>query len=113
MMPGMNPKKMQKMMKQMGIKQNEIPAVRVIIETENEQYVFEKPSVTETNMQGQASFQVVGKYTTRPIEKELVIPDDDIELVSMQSGKPKEQARAALEKTGGDLAEAILELQKE
>ena len=34
MLPGMNPRKMQQMMKQMGIKQVEIEATEVIIKTE-------------------------------------------------------------------------------
>ncbi len=111
MMPGMNPRKMQQLMKQMGMKQKEIEAVRVIIETPEGNLVFENPSVTETQVQGQSTIQIMGKYTKVEAVKDVVIPDEDVALVSAQAGVSKEAARAALEHANGDLAQAIMDLQ--
>ena len=53
MFPGINPKKIQSMMSKMGIKQEEIPAKRVIIEQEDKNTIIENPQVTKVNMAGQ------------------------------------------------------------
>ena len=56
MLPGfgkLDPKKMQGMMKQLGIKQEEIEANRVVIETNQGNIVFDNPNVVKINMQGQ------------------------------------------------------------
>ena len=44
------------------------------------------------------------------IEEELIIPDEDIEMVANQANVSEDEAKAALEDTNGDLAEAILKL---
>jgi len=112
MMPGMNPKKMEKMMRQMGMKQREIKANRVVIETDGENLVFEDPSVTEIIMQGKSTFQLLGQYTTeKPQQKEVEIPEGDIELVCEQTGVSREKAIEALKSSSGDIAEAIVSLQ--
>lgn len=111
MRAGMNPRKMEKMMKQMGMKQKNINAKRLIIETDEGNLVFEKPSVTEINVQGQSTFQVVGSYTKEVPVVEVEIPEGDIELVCQQTGADKEKALAALKDTNGDIAEAIIKLQ--
>lgn len=41
----------------------------------------------------------------------LVIPDDDVALVAKETGRTPAEARAALQATNGDLAEAIVKLQ--
>ena len=43
-------------------------------------------------------------------EAELIITDDDVDLVATQTGVSQDEARKALEETGGDLAEAIMRL---
>ncbi|GAG18767.1 unnamed protein product [marine sediment metagenome] len=108
MLPGLNPKKMQAVMKQMGIAQEEIPASKVIIEkTDNSKIIIESPSVTKIKMQGQESFQITGEV--REETAEIGISEDDVKTVAEKSGKSIEEARKALEKTG-DLAGAILGL---
>lgn len=59
---------------------------------------------------GQQTYQVSGKIVENKIEAELVIPDDDVDLVSTQTGVSKEKALETLKETKGDLAEAILRL---
>ncbi len=108
MFPGMNPKKMQAVMKQMGISQDEIDASRVVIEkTDNTKIIIEPVSVTKIKMQGQESFQIVGEI--REETAEVGISEDDVKTVMEKTGKSEEEVKEVLEKTG-DLAEAILEL---
>ena len=103
---GLNPKKMNALMKQMGINQEEIEASRVVIETKGDNnIIIENPSVTKIIMQGQESFQISGDVT-----ESLAIPEDDVKTVIEKTGCSENQAKEALEKTNGDLAEAILEL---
>ncbi len=105
MFPGLNPKKMQQVMKQMGMSQEEIDASKVIIEkTDDSKIIIENPSVTKIKMQGQETFQIVGE-----INEKVGISEDDIKTIIEKTKCTKEKAQEALEKTG-DLAEAILEL---
>ncbi len=106
MFGGIDPKKMQAVMKQMGISQEEISASRVIIEkTDDSKIVIENPSVTKIKMQGQESFQISGDIK----EEGVGISESDINTIIEKTGVCEKKAREALEKTG-DLAEAILEL---
>ncbi len=108
MFPGLNPKKMQAMMKQMGMDQEEIDASRVIIEkTDNTKTIIENPSVTKIKMQGQETFQIAGDVSEESAE--VGVSEEDIQTVVEKTGASEEKAKQALEKTG-DLAEAILEL---
>jgi len=108
MFPGINPKKMQAMMKQMGISQQEIPASRVIIEkTDNTKTIISNPSVTKIIMQGQETFQITGDIQEQTAE--IGVSEEDIKTIIEKTGCSKEKAKQALEKTK-DLAEAILEL---
>jgi nascent polypeptide-associated complex subunit alpha len=107
MLPGLNPKKMQAVMRQMGINQEEISAERVLIEKINgDKLIIENPSVIKIKMQGQTSFQVSGEER---IETSSSISEEDIKTVMEKTNCSEEQARKVLENTG-DLAEAILEL---
>jgi len=108
MFGGIDPKKMQAMMKQMGIAQEEISAERVIIEkTDGTKIKIENPSVTKIKMQGQETFQIAGEISEESAKVE--ISKDDIKIVMEKTGCSEAKAKKTLEKTG-DLAEAILEL---
>jgi nascent polypeptide-associated complex subunit alpha len=116
-MGGLDPKKMQAVMKQMGISQQDIPASKVIIEKlDNTKIIIDNPSVTKINMQGQNSFQIsgdiregTGESEDEENEDEIEISKKDIETVMEKTGCSKKEAIEALEETG-DLAEAILKL---
>ncbi len=108
MFGGINPKKMQGMMKQMGIAQEEISASKVIIEKKDGgKLIIEDPSVIKIKMQGQTSFQITGEEKEE--SEEVEISEDDINTIIEKTGCSKEQAKESLEKTN-DLAESILEL---
>ena len=105
MIGGLNPKKMQALMKQMGMAQEDIPTKRVIIEKlDDSRMIIENASVTKIKIQGKESFQVTGD-----VREEVGISEQDIKTIMEKTGASEEQARKALEKTK-DLAEAILEL---
>ena len=110
MFPKLNPKDMEKMMKKMGIKQEEIAATEVIIKTPDKDLVIHNPQVSKVNAMGQETFQIVG-------DVEEVSPqaysDDDVKTVAEQAKVSKDKARQALEETQGDLAQAILKLQQQ
>ena len=103
---GLNPAKMKSMMQKLGINQEEVSAKRVIIERDEGNIVIENPNIQKIKMQGQESWQITGEAK----EEEAGIKEEDIVLVAEKTGKSKEEAKKALEKTGGDIAEAIVVL---
>ena len=106
---GIDPRQMQKMMKQMGIKSEEIEAERVIIEGKNKKIIIDEPSVTAIDMQGKKTYTIMGEERTEG----MGIPKEDIEMVMKQAEVDAKKAEAALKKNDGDIAEAILELKGE
>ncbi len=107
----MNPREMQKAMKRLGIKQEEIDAELVIIKTSNKDLVINNPHVSKVNMMGQETFQVVGDVVEVDRNRDAEINEDDISTVMEQTSCTKEEASSALEESNGNLAEAILRLQ--
>lgn len=108
MMPKINPKQMQQMMRQMGISQENVDAVEVIIRCPDRDIVIIDPEVAKVHMMGQLTFQITGTVEERP--RELMISQDDIKTVMGQANVSEEEARKAIERSSGDLAEAILSL---
>jgi len=121
-MGGMNPKKMNAMMKQMGISQEDIVASRVIIEkSDNSRLVINNPEVSKMTIQGQEMFQVSGgtlseeasvesSTESSEAEEEQGITEEDIQTVIEKTQCTREKAQEVLEKNNGDLAESIMEL---
>jgi len=98
-------------MKQMGINQEEIDALRVIIEkTDNSKLVINNPSIQKVTMQGQDSFQISGDISEESEDESNEISDEDIKTVAEKTNKSEERAKEALEKNEGDLAAAIMDL---
>jgi nascent polypeptide-associated complex subunit alpha len=112
MFPGMNPRKMQQMMKKMGIQQVDIPATEVIIRTEDKEIVITEPSVAKVNMMGQETFQISGNIHEKEASSEPEISEDDVNTVVEQANVSEEEAKKALEESKGDIAAAILSLKK-
>jgi len=135
---GMNDRKMQQMMKQMGIDMQELDAEEVVIKTPEEELVFTDADVQRMDAQGQQTYTIVGEPESRPrgeggsssteaidaggdeesepvIEAsegdgEAAIPEEDVELVASQAGVSKSEAREALEDANGEPAAAISSL---
>ena len=114
MIPGMNKKQMKQMerqMKKMGMKIDELKGVReVIIRFEDKELIIDEPNVTLTNVMGSETYQIEGTAREVELEVEIEIPDDDVEMVASTAGVSKQEARQALEESKGDLAEAIMNL---
>ena len=114
MIPGMNKKQMKQMerqMKKMGMKMEDLDGVReVIIHFDEKELIIDNPSVSLMNVMGQETYQIDGKAREVELEYEIEIPEEDIEMVANSAGVSKDDAKAALEECKGDLAEAIMKL---
>lgn len=123
---GLDPRKMQQMMKQMGIDVDDIDAEEVVIRTaDGDELVFSDPDVTRMDARGQHTYQVVGDAETRESsggssdESESTeestdagaIPEADVEIVAQRAGATEDEAREALDAENGDLAAAIERLE--
>ncbi|MGQ0535713.1 MAG: nascent polypeptide-associated complex protein [Methanobacteriota archaeon] len=123
---GMNPKKMQQMMRQLGIEVTDVDNVeRVVITTATKEIVFERPSVTVMKAQGTTTYSVVGDPKERakqggpavagpaapamPARAEA-FSEADVKLVAEQARVSPSKARQALAECDGKPAEAILKL---
>jgi nascent polypeptide-associated complex subunit alpha len=112
MIPGLNPRKMQQMMKKMGIQQVDLDAKEVIIKLEDKELVFTNPSVAKVNMMGQQTYQIVGVPEERNLETKPEINEEDIQTVVDQTGVSKDLARKILEKNEGDIAQTIIDIKQ-
>ncbi len=104
-----NPREAKRLMKRMGLSMGAMPDVhQVILKTKTKEIIIENPEVAVMNMQGQKIFQITGEIVEKAIEREVTVPEEDVQLVAQQANVSVEQARTALEQTKGDLAQAIL-----
>jgi len=110
-MMGMNPRKMQQMMRKMGIAQQEIEANEVIIKCPDKEIVISNPQVSKVNAMGQETFQVVGDIEERSLDTTPEINEEDIKTVMEQANVSEEVAKSKLEENKGDLAKTIIDLQ--
>ena len=113
MFPGLNPRKMQQMMKQMGIQQVDIPAMEVIIKTAEKEIVISNPSVAKVNMMGQETFQISGEAQERELSAASEISEEDVKIIVQQTGASQELAKQSLREHHGDIAETIIALKNE
>ena len=111
MIPGVDPRAMKQAMKKMGMKQEDVDASAVVIHLQRERIVFDNPSVQKIEMMGQVSFQISGEYTVESaVSQSTEIDEDSVDTVMGQAGCTREAALEALEKSKGDIAEAILSI---
>jgi nascent polypeptide-associated complex subunit alpha len=122
MMPNINSKQMQQMMKKMGIQQEDIDAEQVIIICSDKKIVINNPSVQKVNAMGQKTYQISGEESEEPLDEgseaedsdePVEISEDDIKTVMAQTDCSKDEALQALQDTKGNIAEAILLLTAE
>ena len=111
MIPGVNPRQLQSMMRQMGMSQEDIEAQEVVIKTSSgKKLVFSNPTVQKISMQGNTSFQITGDYSEEEESVSVEISKDDIDTVVNETGVSSQEAEKALEEVNGDIAEAIVKL---
>lgn len=119
MMPNINPRQMEQMMRKMGVKQEEIDAEQVIIVCSDKKIIIDNPSVQKVNMMGKESYQISGDESEEELDAQesedtpTEISEDDIKTVMEQTGGSEEEALQALQDTKGNIAEAILLLTAE
>ena len=82
MIPGMNKKQMKQMerqMKKMGMKMEELEGVReVIIRFDEKELIIDNPSVSLMNVMGNETYQIDGKAREVELDYEIEIPEEDI-----------------------------------
>jgi len=102
---------MRRMMRQMGMNMRPVEGVEeVVLRMPGRLLVLEEPEVVMVELGGQVLYQVIPSRVREEAlaEEKPAIPEEDVQLVAQQAGVSPEEARAALEQTGGDLAKAIL-----
>lgn len=117
-MLGFNPRDLERAMKRMGIKMETVKAEKVEIKLEDGSLlVAEAPQVMMIRMKGQPPMAyIIGEFKRVEAPREEEGPsftEEDVILVAEQAGVSPEEARRALEETGGDIAAAILKLRGE
>ncbi|QRV16237.1 nascent polypeptide-associated complex protein [Haloterrigena salifodinae] len=119
---GLNPRKMEQMMQQMGIDVEDIDAEEVIIRTDEYDLVFNDAEVTKMDARGEETYQIIGSpeqvesgaagaSAGADEDAGAAIPDEDVELVATRAGVSEDEAREALEAVDGDLAAAVERLE--
>ena len=117
----MNSREQKRMMQRMGMNMDSVADVQqVIIRTAGKDIVIDQPEVAILEVQGQKMYQVIGGQVSEQAPSQRqgataaaqpIFSEEDVQLVSDQTGKSLEKAKEALEECGGDLAKAILLLQ--
>lgn len=113
MIPGLggDPRQMSMMMRKLGIRVDELDDVQeIVIRTPTKDYVFEGASVSIMKAQGVETWQISGTPRVEEHDVQLKVSEDDVRMVALQTGCDEQAARATLQETGGDLAEAIVRL---
>jgi len=121
---------MQDMLRKMGVRNQEIDALEVIImQKDGKKLVIKNPKVMEVEFSGQRTFQIVGDISmqegkgkagssghgalgTGQQEEVIEVSDKDVKFVADTAMMPEKKARETLIKTRGDIAKAILILKK-
>ena len=114
-MRGMDPRHMQKAMRQMGIKQTSIEdVIEVVIRTKKNDIVITDAEVMCVDMKGNKSYQISGTEEVRATgstdTSAPLFPSEDIDLVMNQTGCDREKAIKALTECDGQPAEAIIKV---
>ncbi|MEM3364285.1 MAG: nascent polypeptide-associated complex protein [Candidatus Micrarchaeia archaeon] len=99
-----DPRQMQQMLRQMGIKSRMIEAKRVIIECDGSNIIIDNPQVMEMDIKGEKNYSISGR-----VHSDLQLSEEDIKLVMDGANVSREEAIKALEKEG-DVASAIISL---
>jgi nascent polypeptide-associated complex subunit alpha len=96
----------------MGINVEELKDIeRVEIILKDKKIVIKEPQVLAIKTSDQTIYQIMGSETIEEAQ-EIKVSDEDIEFIVSQTGVPRDKAREALIKAGGDIAEAILLLRE-
>ena len=108
----MDPKAMAGMMKQLGLKTEELKTVKITVELEDGKVMeFENATLMIMDMKGQKMYQINGEPTIVSNGPPPASNDEDIKMIMEQAHCTREQAEQALKDSNGDIAEAIMTLE--
>ena len=103
-----NPKQLERIARQMGMKMETIDAEEVIIKTKDKDIIISNPQVSKVNMMGQETFQITGSVSEKSKQE---LSEEDIKIIIEKTGVSEEEAKDALKETGS-VAEAIIKLKQ-
>jgi len=119
----LSPRELRRLLKRMGLQDLEMEEVRgiskvIMYMTDGSMIEINNPNVAQIKVSGMVIYQVqssepdikVSKPTKQP--GDYVPTEDDIKLVMEETQCSREEAIEALRRSGGDIAEAILSIQK-
>ncbi len=109
----LSPRELRRLTRRMGLELKELEGVEeVVIRFSDHELVIKDAKVSVIEMRGGGKiYQIIGTEERRELGEEMgvvEIPEEDIQLVALQTGVSLEEARAALKEVGGDLAKAIM-----
>ncbi len=112
--PGkVDPRIMRQAMKKMGIEETEVPNVlEVLIRCTDKEILIQPATVSKVSAMGNLSWQIHGTVKERVLKLRPTISEEDVQTVMEQAGVDQEIARNAIEAADGDLAAAIMKLEK-
>lgn len=93
---GMNNRKMQQMMQQMGIEMQEIDAEEIVIRTPDEDLVFTEADVQRMDAKGQQTYTIVGEPESRPpsepaLESEAETTDETADAATAPTAESEDE----------------------
>lgn len=110
-----SPREARRLMNRMGVKMEALDSVeKVVIYMDGKELLIEEPNVMVMEVSGQKVFQITGKISEKIVDKaeegmeKPEISEDDVMLLASQTGVTIEEARKALEESGGNLASALV-----
>ena len=103
-----NPRQLERIARQMGMKMETIDAEEVIIKTKDKDIIISNPQVSKVNMMGQETFQITGSVSEKSKQE---FSQEDIKIIIEKTGVSEEEAKNALKETGS-VAEAIIKLKQ-
>jgi len=100
-----------KRLEKMGLKAEQIDAIKVIIETKDKIIIIENPTVIKASVMGQDAITITGgvrKEEDKNKQQQIEIKEEDVKFIMEQTGKSEKEVREALIKAEGDIAKAIM-----
>lgn len=107
MMPGVDAKKLEQMMKKLNMDMRQLEAEEVVIKMKDREIVISGPEIMITNMMGREVYQITGAISERK-----GVSSEDVKMVMQQTGADEEVVAKKLKELNNDLARAISELKR-
>ncbi|MEZ0346562.1 MAG: nascent polypeptide-associated complex protein [Infirmifilum sp.] len=116
-MKRLSPREQRRILERMGLSLKDLSDVEeVVLKMRDKVILIKNPVVQVLEVKGGGRiYQISGAEEESPISSPITPPseiaEEDIDLVVAQTGASRDEARKALEESGGDIAKAILVIQ--